>query len=128
MQTRLPTHVWIDALVRRVQVAGASAFVVQKGDRERGDVVVKLATLDRMAALFRPAPLFSEEREFERSPGPYEFSPEFEIDEQINRLRSRDSDLWVVEIEDRKGRHFLTESVIGERAGNGNEQDSNLSE
>jgi hypothetical protein len=27
----------------------------------------------------------------------------------IVRARSRDADLWIVEIEDRQGRHFLTE-------------------
>ena len=36
-------------------------------------------------------------------------------DELIRRRRQYDPDLWVIEIEDREGRHFLTETVNGER-------------
>ena len=34
-----------------------------------------------------------------------------DVEDYIRRARSRDSDLWVLEIEDREGRHFLTEPV-----------------
>ncbi|HBQ48980.1 MAG TPA: DUF1491 domain-containing protein, partial [Hyphomonas atlantica] len=44
-----------DALVRRAQVAGAAAFVLQSGDEERGDVVVKVACLDGTAAVYTPS-------------------------------------------------------------------------
>ena len=50
MMERLPTKLWVDALVRRAQVAGAAAFVLQSGDEERGDVLVKVARLDGTAA------------------------------------------------------------------------------
>ena len=33
------------------------------------------------------------------------------VDDYIRRAKARDSDLWIVEIEDREGRHFLTERV-----------------
>ena len=38
-------------------------------------------------------------------------APEPDADAYIEKQRSRDPDLWVVEIEDREGRHFLTEAV-----------------
>ena len=111
MSPRLSASLWVDALIRRANVGGASAFVLQKGDAERGDVLVKLAHLDRTARLFTPTMDMDGSRVFldlaVQGVGP----DEADIDAYILRARSRDSDLWVVEIEDREGRHFLTETV-----------------
>jgi len=92
-------------------VDGAAAFVVQKGDAERGDVLVKIATLDGQAKLYAPSMNMEGDRIFMnlaiQGIGP----DEPEIDAYITRARTRDSDLWVIEVEDKDGRHFLTEPV-----------------
>lgn len=111
MAVRIPTHVWAGALVRSAGVGGASAFVLQHGDKDRGDVIVKVARLDGTAALFAPSPMAFEEREFDWLPVPGAWSDEGEVDEIVRKRRSYDPDLWVIEIEDREGRHFLTEKV-----------------
>ena len=110
-EERLPTWLWVDALVRRVQVAGASCFVLQKGDRERGDVIVKVADLKGGARVYVPRTSMEGTRIFSdvRLQGVGE--SEAEADDYVRRARSRDSDLWVVEIEDREARHFLTEEI-----------------
>jgi hypothetical protein len=38
---------------------------------------------------------------------------ESELDAYVQKALRTDPDLWVVEIEDREGRHFLTEAVEG---------------
>ena len=62
----ISTDVWVAALVRRAELAGASAVIVRKGDARAGAVLVKAGY---------------------------------------------DPDIWLVEIEDRQGRHFLVEKV-----------------
>ena len=108
---RLPTKVWVDALVRRAQVAGAAAFVLQRGEASRGDVLVKVANLSGQAQVFAPRTSMEGTRIFvdleSQGVGPDEAG----VDEYIARARDRDRDLWVIEIEDRDARHFLTEPV-----------------
>ena len=38
--------------------------------------------------------------------------PEGEVDAVLTRQRSRDRDLWVIEVEDREGRHLLDEEGL----------------
>lgn len=108
---RLPTWLWAEALMRRASDAGAGAFLMQRGDRERGDVLVKVARLDGTARAYVPGLSMDGERVFVdlalRGVG----ESEADIDAYVTRARERDSDLWVIEIEDRGGRHFLTETV-----------------
>ena len=110
---RLPTRIWIEALIRRAQQAGAGAFVLQHGDDARGDVLLKVSRLDGQAAAYSPSINLEGERVFldlgAQGVGPDEAS----VDAYVGRARSRDRDLWIVEIEDREGRHFLTEPVEG---------------
>ena len=110
-QERLPSWLWVDALIRRAEVAGASCFVVQKGDRERGDILLKVADLRGGARGYVPRTNMDGERIFSdlRLQGVGE--TEADIDAYLKRAKERDSDLWVLEIEDREARHFLTEPV-----------------
>ena len=108
---RLPTKVWVEALVRRAQVEGASAFILQRGDASRGDVLIKVADLSGGACAYVPRTSMEGTRVFvnleSQNVGPDEAS----VDEYVRRARARDSDLWIVEIEDRAARHFLTEPI-----------------
>lgn len=111
MMERLPARLWADALIRRASLLGASAFVIQHGDDDRGDVLIKVARLDGTAAAYAPSMNLEGERIFlnlaVQGVGPDEKA----VDEYVRRAKARDSDVWIIEIEDREGRHFLTEPV-----------------
>jgi len=111
MSARLPTRLWVEALLRRATVGGAAGFVLQRGDAERGNVLVKISTLSEWAQVFTPRTDMDGHRVFVDMALEGLPSGEPEIDAYLRREMARDRDLWVVEIEDRDGRHFLTEPV-----------------
>lgn len=108
----LSSDVWVAALIRRAEIAGASAVVVKRGDARAGTVLVKAYdTANRAARLFTEALGPDGERLWIQ---PVKSELESELDAYIDRQRGYDPDLWVVEIEDRQGRHFITEKVAAE--------------
>lgn len=108
--TRLSTRFWIDAYRRRLALRDIPAFVTAHGDDRAGAVLVKLATLDGQARAFtRGFDLMTGARQWtELAAG-----PEAEVDAAIARQRGFDPDLWVIEVEDRQGRHLLDEGGLG---------------
>ncbi|NDC60400.1 MAG: DUF1491 family protein, partial [Alphaproteobacteria bacterium] len=82
-----------------------------RGDADAGAVLVKVATLDGRARLYAPAQNAAGERVWlDLSSGPLGVE-EAAVDAHARRRAETDPDLWIVEIEDREGRTFLTEPV-----------------
>lgn len=107
---RLKAEIWVKALIRRCEVGGASAMVVRRGDATSGIVLVKVNSLDRTAKVYTPARAGDGSLIWLAGTGPAPVA-ESDADAYIERQRKFDPDLWVVEIEDREGRHFLQEPV-----------------
>jgi hypothetical protein len=106
---RLSTDIWIGALIRRAELEGAYATVIRKGDPRAGAVLVK--ALDRRAGraqLYAEAVRGDGERVWM---SPVAAADEGALDAYIDRAVGFDPDIWVIEIDDRSGRHFLTEPV-----------------
>lgn len=103
---RLTADIWVSAYLTRLRLADIPAFVVRRGDATAGAVLVKLNTLDGAATAFQ--------RSFDLMTGDRRWvelmaGPEAEVDAAIGRQRDFDPDLWVIEVEDRQGRHLLDE-------------------
>lgn len=104
--TRLTARFWVDAYLTRLRLLDIPAFVTAHGDDTAGAVLVKLNRLDGSAALYhRTYNLLSDTRAWDV----FEDGPEAQVEETARRQRGRDPDLWVIEIEDRAGRHLLDE-------------------
>lgn len=106
---RLTARFWVDAYLARLRMLDIPAFVVAHGDDTGGAVLVKLSTLDGLAVLFqRSFDLMTGDRMWvELSKG-----AERDVDEAVTKQRSFDPDLWVIEVEDRAGRHLLDQEGL----------------
>ncbi len=113
---RLKSAIWVAAYVRRCHIEGAYAVVRRRGAEDAGAIFIKIARLDGTADLYGPAPqtAFDEARPSERA-----FSAclktqpaaEAEAEAYLAREMRFDPDIWIIEVEDRAGRHFLDQVV-----------------
>lgn len=109
--TRLAAQFWVQAYMMRLRSMDIPAFVVTHGDDTAGAVLVKLNTLDGQATVFqRSFDLMSDERRWITLAQ----GAEADVDAAISRQRGFDPDLWVIEIEDKAGRHLLDEPGLAE--------------
>ena len=105
----LSSDLWVSALIRRAELGGAFATVSRRGDARAGTVIVKAYnTSNRTARLYTEAFGPDGERLWIQ---PVTSETESELDAYVQRQIGYDPDIWVVEIEDREGRHFITETV-----------------
>jgi len=108
---RLKSSIWVAAYLRRCQSEGVFGAVRRRGAEEAGAIFVKVALLDGGAMLYVPAPqaVYDDSRPIERifmriSKDPL---PEPSVEERLQKEIRFDPDAWIIEIEDRAGRHFL---------------------
>jgi hypothetical protein len=107
----LKSSIWVAAYLRRCQSEGIFGAVRRRGAEEAGAVFVKLALLDGNAMLYAPAPhtAYDDSRPIERVFAPISPLPIAEtiVEERLSKEIRFDPDVWIVEIEDKAGRHFL---------------------
>jgi hypothetical protein len=108
---RLKSSIWVAAYLRRCQIEGIFGAVRRRGAEEAGAVFVKVGLLDGKAMLYVPAPqtVYDDSRPIERifMPTSPEPMPETSVEERLVKEIRFDPDAWIVETEDRAGRHFL---------------------
>lgn len=108
---RIKSNIWVAAYIRRCQTENIFGVVRRRGAEEAGAIFIKLALLDGNALLFTPAPqtAYDESRPTDRVFLPTTPAPVTEqvIEDRLAKEIRFDSDIWIVEIEDRAGRHFL---------------------
>ncbi|WP_298919356.1 DUF1491 family protein [uncultured Roseobacter sp.] len=101
---RLTARFWIDAYLARLRVHDIPAFIVAHGDDTAGSILVKVNKLDGQATVYhRSYNLMEDSREWSI----LEQGDDVEVDASVNRQRGFDPDIWVIEVEDRQGRHLL---------------------
>lgn len=109
MTARLTSGFWVSAYLTRLQKAGIPVYLTAKGDATAGAVIVKVALLDGTARAY--------ERRSDLATGARVWmqlaeGPERDVDAMLIRQRTRDPDLWLIELEDRAGRTLLEEDGL----------------
>ena len=107
---RLASGIWVSAYLARLQGAGVFAHIAHRGEATAGAIAVKLATMDGRASVFVRTLDGEGERVWTAL---VDGAPEAEADAALARQRRFDRDLWVVEVEDPRGRHLLGEEGLG---------------
>lgn len=103
--TRLTSEFWVQAYLTRLRLADIPAFVTAKGDTTAGTVMVKQNTLDGQARAFQR----SYDMDGQRIWVVLAEGPDNEVEASLSKQRSFDPDIWIIEVEDRDGRHLLDE-------------------
>ena len=110
MPSRLKAGIFVRALIRRAEVAGAQAYVVKKGAEEAGAVFLKISRLDGTCMVLNQARAGHGELVWAKVLG--DSCDEAKASAYFARQIKYDSDLWIVEIEDREGRAFVDEKIV----------------
>lgn len=109
MSVRLPTHLAIGALLRRVNDAGGFAAVRATGDQQTGAVLVLIVEGRALRALERMRGL--DDRDTLVPAGPTS-GDEPLVEEYWRKRRARDPDLWVVELDVPGAERFVAETIL----------------
>jgi len=111
MAVRLRTGMWVMAQVRYCDRAFIPAAVVRRGDFDAGTVLLKHNRFDEGVTVYTQTTTSDGELGWSRGTGPAPVS-EPEADAYIARQVQNDPDVWVLEIEDRRGLYKLDGKIV----------------
>ena len=98
----LTTSLWVSAQIRLCDRRMIPAVVVRRGDPDAGTVLVKLNRFESGVTVLIQTSTLDGEQGWAKGTGAQPVK-EPEADAYIARQVGRDPDVWVVEIEDRRG-------------------------
>ena len=107
---RLRSDFWVSAHLRRLNDLTIPAVLRRRGAAEAGAIFVKVDRLDGRADLYGPAPqslVDTEGDDDRRFVALLQEAEPADVETRIGKELRFDGDLWIVEIDDRAGRHLL---------------------
>lgn len=106
MSDRLPTHLIVGALLRRVNDAGGIAMVRAKGDPQGGGILLLIENRSGPVRVLERTIGFDGATSLTRS------TPSDDADSYWRRRREHDPDLWVVELDIPEAERFAAETIL----------------
>ena len=108
MTARLKTQIWVQAYLWRLGAAGVAAYVARRGDDDAGAVMIRIVMAEGAVRLFAQSRGLDGALLWREVAG---VRVEAEAEARIAREIEIDSDLWVIDVEDKAGAHYLLEAV-----------------
>ncbi|MEO6040724.1 MAG: DUF1491 family protein [Croceibacterium sp.] len=106
MDARIPAHLEVGGLIRAVEAAGGFATVLARGERDAGTILVVCCDRGRAATAYERMPQPDGTREWTLSRA-QDAENKSEFSEYLDRRRSQDSDLWIVELDIPQAERFI---------------------
>lgn len=110
-EARLKTHLQIGAAVRLGSRLAIPVTVARRGEADAGAILIKLNQGAGRVSVLTQFRDFDGRLSWLRATGPQPVE-EAICDAYIEKAVKRDPDLWVVEVEDREGRHLFEGAII----------------
>lgn len=108
MDARIPVHLIVSSLIRRVQGEGGFATVLSKGERDAGTLIVVLTENGTNSRAYERMPSPEGSRKwtcFKRE----DAENKAEFSEYLTRRGDQDPDLWVIELDIASGERFIAD-------------------
>ncbi|MBB3348126.1 MULTISPECIES: DUF1491 family protein [unclassified Sphingomonas] len=109
MSARLPTHLAVGALLRRVNDGGGMAVVRASGEAQSGAVLVLLCEGRSLRAVERMRGI--DDRDVLIAAGPSD-GDSAAVEDYWRLRRRRDPDLWVIELDVPDAERFVAETML----------------
>lgn len=106
MDARLPAHLEVSALIRRVNSAGGFATVLNKGEAEAGTILIVLCHNGADTRLYERMPALDGTRRWHCSRKQLPENP-YEFQEYLDRRKAQDPDVWLVELDAADAERFI---------------------
>jgi hypothetical protein len=103
---RLPAHVEVSSLIRRVEAEGGFATVINKGQQEAGTILIVLTESGENSRVYERMPQLDGTRAWHCAMKQDPEKPE-EFGRYLERRISQDPDVWIVELDIRNGERFI---------------------
>jgi len=107
---RLPLDLLINAITRTAAQSGVPIVTIRRGDAANGTIVIKINRLDGTARVLTQV-RYNDELVWSPVSNKDPMS-EAEADRYMARQAEIDPDSWLVEIEDKRGRHWFPGDVM----------------
>lgn len=111
MEPRIKTRIWVQALLRRLELDGFMVALINRGDEDAGAILVKVNRFADGCRVYSQAR--DENGRLVWSPGTgLAYVSERDADAYIKRQQTYDADLWVIEIEDPKAIYEMDGPIL----------------